>query len=115
MTRHKQAIILRTDIKMSDGKKIAQACHASLESLEKADNDTIQEWKQQGQKKVVLQVGSEQELTDLRRKVDRNGLPSHLVTDAGETELEPGTITCLAIGPAPSQAVDTVTGDLESL
>jgi len=34
----KQVIVLRTDVGMSTGKMIAQACHASLKSYKKASD-----------------------------------------------------------------------------
>ena len=40
------------------------------------------------------------------------GLRCYSVTDAGHTEVEPGTITCCAIGPNEVEAIDMITGNL---
>jgi PTH2 family peptidyl-tRNA hydrolase len=108
----KQAIVARTDIGMGDGKLAAQVAHASLEAYEKAGASAQREWKSGGQKKVVLEASGEKELQRLADEARREGLPYALIRDAGHTQLEPGTVTALAVGPGPENIVDKVTGDL---
>ena len=43
------------------------------------------------------------------------GVVSALIRDAGKTQLDPGTITCLAIGPDEVKKVDSVSGDLKMM
>ena len=116
--RYKQTIVVRTDIHMSVGKLAAQACHASLEAALKAmeaNPEAFEAWRREGAKKVVLRVGSLEELLKLRDEAERLGIPNALITDRGLTELPPGTITALAVGPAESELVDRVTGRLRLL
>ncbi|MEF8807585.1 MAG: PTH2 family peptidyl-tRNA hydrolase [Natronomonas sp.] len=108
----KQAIVARTDIGMGKGKLAAQVAHASLQAYEDADSSTRSKWKSGGQKKIVLKGKSESQLQELADKARREGLPYALVRDAGHTQLEPGTVTALAVGPGPENVVDKVTGDL---
>lgn len=111
-------IVVRRDLKMSRGKTCAQVAHASVSSLEEARKlkpEWVEIWFQQCQKKVVLGVQSVEELRNLEREVKKLGIPCYLVCDAGLTELEPGTITALGIGPAPSSLIDKVTGHLKLL
>lgn len=111
----KQAIVMRTDLKMGKGKIAAQACHASLEAYKKADKIDIKKWEVEGQKKVVLKVSSEEELMKLYGIVKFEGLACSLITDAGHTQIEASTKTCIGIGPASDEAIDKVTGDLKLL
>lgn len=111
-TRMKQAIIARTDIGMGQGKLAAQVAHASLSAYEKADSQLRNQWKQGGQKKVVLKGTSERQLHELAEIADRDGIPNAIIRDAGHTQLEPGTVTALAVGPAGDDRVDSVTGEL---
>ena len=108
----KQAIVARTDIGMGTGKLAAQVAHASLSAYEDADERTRTAWKGSGQKKVVLKAAGESQLFELADRAEREGLPHAVVRDAGHTQLEPGTVTCLGVGPGPADVVDRVTGDL---
>ncbi|MHA1819734.1 MAG: peptidyl-tRNA hydrolase Pth2 [Promethearchaeota archaeon] len=117
--KYKQVIVIRTDLKMKTGKKCAQACHASLSAAEIARSKSPQkylEWKKlSGQRKIVLKVSSEEEIRDLYQKVISDDIPAYLVMDAGLTQLEPGTITALGIGPDLSSRIDKFCRDLKLL
>ncbi|MUV91087.1 peptidyl-tRNA hydrolase [Halapricum sp. CBA1109] len=108
----KQAIVARADLGMGEGKLAAQVAHASLMAYEEAAGGAKREWKGSGQKKVVLQANGESELFALAEKADTEGIPHAIVRDAGHTELEPGTASALAVGPAADDRIDAVTGDL---
>jgi len=113
--KYKQVIILRADLKMSPGKAVAQGGHAVFSSVEEARRSHpqwVKKWMKEGQCKVVLRVDSERELLRLRDEVEAMGLPHALIEDRGLTELKPGTVTCLGVGPAPSALVDKITGQL---
>lgn len=111
----KQAIVVRTDIGMGKGKLAAQAAHASLSAYEKTDDRSRKRWKNGGQKKIVLEASSERDIYELSEIADSDGIPNAVIRDAGHTQLEPGTVTALAVGPAEESAVDRVTGDLSLL
>ncbi len=119
-SEYKQSIVLRSDIKMSKGKAAAQAAHAAVEAvlliIDSANatwHKWLHDWRREGQKKVVLRADSEQELLKLFEEAQRLGLPASLIRDAGLTELPPGTLTAIAVGPAPSLLVNKVTGRLK--
>ncbi|OIO27730.1 aminoacyl-tRNA hydrolase [Candidatus Micrarchaeota archaeon CG_4_10_14_0_2_um_filter_60_11] len=114
----KQAIVLRSDLEMGKGKLVAQGSHASLEAFIEAQKSsalTVAAWRSTGCKKITLKVSSEAELKELYSKAKRLKLPCSLVRDAGHTQVEPGTITALAIGPAADGTIDKVTGGLKLL
>lgn len=112
---YKQVIVVRSDLKMSPGKLSAQVAHASLSSAGAADKKTLAAWEAEGSKKVVLKVSGMNGLHDLKVKAKDLGLPCFLVRDAGHTQLEPGTVTCLGIGPAKEIEIDKITKDLKLL
>jgi PTH2 family peptidyl-tRNA hydrolase len=108
----KQAIVARTDIGMGQGKLAAQVAHASLSAYEDAGTKARKKWKGDGQKKVVLKENGESRLFELAEKARAEGLPNAIIRDAGHTQLDSGTVTALAVGPADDDLVDKVTGDL---
>jgi PTH2 family peptidyl-tRNA hydrolase len=111
----KQAIVIRTDIKMSKGKIAVQTAHASVSVLDKISKTKLNQWKKEGQKKIVLKVKTLEDIVQLKNKCDELNIPCALVADAGLTEVEPGTITVLAIGPDEDSKINKVTGNLKIL
>ena len=46
----------------------------------------------------------------LKTILDQVGITSCLITDAGFTQIMPGTVTCLGIGPVEESKIDPITG-----
>jgi PTH2 family peptidyl-tRNA hydrolase len=113
--RYKQCLIIRNDVKMSCGKRCAQAAHASVGAFNIADKVLQKAWLSEGQKKVVLRANDERTLYELKVIAEQAGISSSLIQDAGMTEIPPGTITALGLGPAKSEDLDKITGNLTLL
>jgi PTH2 family peptidyl-tRNA hydrolase len=111
----KQAILIRTDLKMDKGKIASQCSHASVGAYLKAREHDKKKWKKEGMKKIVLKVSSEKELKDFYKLAKKEKLPCDLIRDAGLTQIEPGTITALGIGPADDKKIDKITSKLKLL
>lgn len=111
----KQCLVIRTDIKMSCGKKCVQMAHAAIGAYEHAGKEAKKAWYSEGQKKVALKVPGERELHELKMAAELAGIPCSLIQDAGLTEIPPGTITALGLGPAKSEELDRITGGLQLL
>lgn len=112
--KYKQVIILRSDLSMSKGKLISQACHASLGSYRNSNDNKSEKWLSEGGKKVILKIDGKEKLMDTYKKVKKDKIPCYLVKDAGLTELEKGEITALGIGPIEKGKVDKITGNLKT-
>ncbi len=108
----KQVIAVRRDLDLSKGKTAAQVAHASLGAYRKADKGDVAAWDRVGSKKVVVFAEDEEELMELKRRADSDGIPTYLVRDAGRTEIPKGTTTALAMGPCSDEEIDRVTGHL---
>ncbi|NYZ79921.1 peptidyl-tRNA hydrolase [Candidatus Micrarchaeota archaeon] len=115
MSDVKQVIVVRKDLKLTRGKMSAQVAHAAVEAYRLARDVSPQiasVWLKEGAKKVVLYVDDQAELMSLMKKIPPS-IPTKLIIDAGLTQLEPGTMTCLGIGPYYEDELDRYTGDLK--
>ena len=113
----KHVIVIRTDLDMGKGKIAAQVGHACVMGaahVRKANPEWFSRW-WDGQEKVVLKVVNLKELEEIKRSAIEFDLPWSEITDAGHTQIAPGTTTCISIGPAPEEKIDKITGDLKLL
>ncbi len=109
----KLVILVRQDLKLPKGKLAVQVAHASVECVLKTDRRLVDAWIREGGKKIVLKVADEKELLKFRRFADDSGMKSSLIADAGKTTVEPGTVTCLGIGPDDDKKINGLTGNLK--
>lgn len=115
---YKQVIAVRTDLRMGKGKLAAQVAHAAVSAAEEARKkhpEWWHEWFEEGECKVTVKAESLDQLLELKREASQTKLPHSLIADRGLTQLPQGTVTCLAIGPAPSAQIDRITGKLPLL
>ncbi|MDO5862015.1 MAG: peptidyl-tRNA hydrolase Pth2 [Thermoplasmata archaeon] len=115
---YKVVVIVRTDLDMGKGKIAAQVGHASVEcalAAEKRDRKAFDAWMASGQKKVVLKVSSRDEMIRYMAEARSKGIFACKITDAGRTQIEPGSDTCVGLGPAPTSELDRITGSLKML
>lgn len=112
---YKQVILVREDLKLPKGKLAAQSSHASVDATLKSEKKIVDLWKREGAKKVVLKVKDEKELFKYKELAESYRMKTALITDAGRTFLNPGTITCLGIGPDLEEKVDKVSGKLKMM
>jgi peptidyl-tRNA hydrolase, PTH2 family len=112
----KLVVAVRTDLGMGRGKIAAQVAHAAVAAtLASLGTTDFAAWLAEGQPKVVLKVGTAGQLEDVVRQARAGGLPVEVISDAGRTQVTPGTMTCCALGPAEAQRIDAVTAGLALL
>jgi PTH2 family peptidyl-tRNA hydrolase len=115
---YKMVIVTRTDLNLSPGKLAAQVAHAAVNcafDTNKKNSKWLKKWQIEGGKKAIVKVESENDFYTLQKKADELKIVSHIISDAGHTEIPAGTKTVLGIGPAPSNLIDQITGDLQLL
>lgn len=114
----KQVIVVRGDLDLSPGKLAVQVAHGAVNAALAAESETpdwFRSWRDGNHKKVCVVADDEEALLDLEVRAEGAGIPNAIVRDAGRTEIVSGTITALALGPAPDDTLDPLTGDLSLL
>ncbi|XP_055631701.1 probable peptidyl-tRNA hydrolase 2 [Toxorhynchites rutilus septentrionalis] len=115
---YKMILVVRNDLKMGKGKIAAQCGHAAVGAYEGASKKTptiLRKWQHTGQAKIAVKVDSEQQMMEVYKTAKANNLNCCLIRDAGRTQIEPNSKTVLAIGPAPNEVIDLITGHLKLL
>ena len=115
---YKQVIVVRKDLGMGTGKLAAQVAHAAVMAVEitKMRNlNWFNSWFKAGQAKVVVKVQNLSELVEIRKHAETLHLSVAEIQDSGLTQIPPGTVTCIGIGPGPSGLIDKVTNHLKLL
>ena len=106
----------RKSVKMSPGKAAAQSGHATLGAYRRGVKhcpNAVRAWLTIGQMKITVKCPTVAELLRLQTECAAAGLNTYLIRDAGHTEIEPGSRTVLAVGPAPASAMNPLTGHLK--
>ena len=68
-----------------------------------------------GAEESGIKAESERVLFEIKVIAERSGISTSLIQDAGMTEIPPGTITALGLGPAKTEDLDKITGSLSLL
>ena len=108
-------LVTRSDLKLSKGKLAAQAGHAVMECTLRAKKESpriLDRYRREGARKIVCKVPDEDSLRKTLNYAKKAGLISYLVKDAGYTEIPPGTVTVVGIGPGPRSDIDKITRHL---
>lgn len=111
-------LVVRNDLKMSKGKIAAQCGHGAVGAYQtavKRSPQLVRAWDQSGCAKVAVKADSKEQLLAIRKHALALNFNVCLIRDAGRTQVEPNSITVLAIGPARVQELDQVTGHLKLL
>ncbi|KAL7714196.1 peptidyl-tRNA hydrolase [Entamoeba marina] len=115
---YKLVMCVRNDLKMTKGKIAAQCGHAVLGCVLKSQQvcpKALKRYIDTLQVKVALKVDSLEQLNELHALAKEMNLVNELICDAGRTQIEPGSVTVLGIGPAPTSVINKITGKLKLL
>lgn len=120
-SNHKMIFVVNMDLNMGRGKQCAQVAHAALGlylKIQQSNNDNemfrIYQWLTMGQKKIVVRGDNLQHMKNLQEAAEVARLSNLLVSDAGCTQIAPGSKTVLAIFGTDDE-LEGITGPLRLL
>lgn len=110
---------------MSAGKMAAQVAHGAEKAVMVMKFNSLISWDQRlkdrfmwmksGNAKIVVAGKDAEHLSLIQADAREMGVPSCLIRDAGRTELEPHTVTVLALGPTTATDINAVSGHLRPI
>jgi PTH2 family peptidyl-tRNA hydrolase len=113
----KMVFLVREDLKLGAGKIAAQVAHAAVGLTEKINEKgknyykkALEYWSEFGAKKIVLRAKDLEELKNVHKQCKKHKIPSIMISDAGHTQVDPGTVTVVGIGVEDSSKLDKITG-----
>jgi len=111
----KLCILVRSDLKMSKGKVLAQVSHSVVDATIKSytNSPNFFKWKQNGEKIVILKVPNEKTLISIMNIAERKDINCGYTMDAGLTEVPEGSITVGFVGPDYDDKIEKLTGQLK--
>ncbi len=110
---YKLALIIRSDVKMSKGKCIAQTGHAVVEAtLNACKNKKFYDWQANGETIIVVKADYET-LNTILLLAEKKEINNGKICDAGLTQVKPGTITVGYVGPDNADKIDKLIGQLK--
>ena len=86
-------------------------------ALQLQDDNTplLKAWRSKGAGKIIVRSEEGSSLIQISDRAKKAGIRTHGVRDAGHTQVEPGSTTVLAIGPASKDDLEEITGHLRLL
>lgn len=114
-SQFKLVLVVRKDLSMGTGKIAAQCSHASIQAYKKCNKLLQFKWAMSGQMKVVVSCPDDKAMLEINEKAKSMNVRTSIIHDAGRTQIAPGSMTVLAVGPGRSEIVDQITGHLKLL
>ena len=116
MSEYTMAIIVNQSLQMSAGKTAAQAAHgavtAALTAL-KVRKEVIDNWINQGQRKICLRGLDESVLLSFETKCAKKRIQYTEIRDAGLTEIPANSLTVIVLGPGSKSKIEALTASLQ--
>jgi peptidyl-tRNA hydrolase len=94
---------------------VVAATLGAYRMAQKRSEGDVKAWSKTGQAKVALKCQTLEEMHRLAQLAEEAGVVNYTVVDAGRTQIAEGSETVLAIGPAPKEVIDKITGHLKLL
>lgn len=118
---YKMIFVVNMELNMGRGKQCAQVAHAALGLYLDIQNSNdeqakvgLNQWLSVGQKKIVVRGNNLEHLMKIKQEAEEARIPTILISDAGCTQIAPGSKTVLALFGSDDE-LHKITGSLKLL